>query len=227
MNNNICKDIYGKELRIGDIVIPVVSKDLLKEKEGIITEINVKDGLSYISLIDEKGETIREDILSSYYTTKDRYNKYENDDIILWINFHSKDGYIDSKIPLNSSTNTDFDIPKNTIGISISFDKYEQYDDESFDSSSEELYFFANKRNVDIELDEDFGVYIVSIKENGKKDWISSDADVKIFTNQKNLKKSLINTINFLKTKDLEKCNRKIPYEENKDLQMIKIISDR
>lgn len=215
----ICKDVYGLELNIGDKVIPIVSEAISNKKMGIISDIKFDKKLSFLTLIDEMGNIIYKDILSSYYTTLERYNEKENENIILWINFHSDKGYVDSRIPLNSGTKSDFIIPADTVGISISYDRYEQDEAGCLGSFSNELYFFALKRKVSIYVDNDLDELIINTKSNGKKDWISKDAIVKLCSSFKQLREELSNTIEKLKNNDLDKCNRKIPYEDNKELQ--------
>lgn len=218
-NNLICKDVYGLQLNIGDKVIPVVSEAISNKKTGIISDIRFEKKLSYLTLIDEKGNVLHTDILSSYYTTLERFNEKENENIILWINFHSDKGYVDSKLPLNSGTKTDFIIPSDTIGISISYDRYEQDDTGELDSFSNELYFFALKGKVSIYIDNDLDELIINIKSNGKKDWISNDTTVKLCNSFKQLREEISKVIEKFKNNNLDKCNRKIPYKDNKELQ--------
>ncbi len=216
-----CTDVYGLELNIGDKVIPIVSEAISDKKTGIISDIKFDKKLSYITLIDEKGNMMYENMLSSYYTTEERYNERENENVILWINFHSDKGYSESKIPLNSGTKTDFIIPIDTVGISISYDKYELDEEGYLDSYSKELYFFALKRKVSVYLDKDLDEMIINIKANGKKDWINKDTTVKLCNSFKELRKKLSDTIEKFKSNDLDKCNQRIPYENNEELQNI------
>jgi len=212
---NICKDAYDLDLKMGDYAITLDDAN----NEGIISEIFSNNDQTFITIIDENGKILHESIPSSNCTTKERLYEKEYSNTIIWINFHSNKGYIESRIPLNNNSNTDFTIPSSTVGISISFDKYEKLDDDTLDSYSEEIYFFGLTKKVKVTLDEDFNEQIITIKENDKKDWISKDAIVKLYNSNKEFKEELIKTIELLKKQKLDKCNKKIAFKENKDLQ--------
>ena len=102
-----CRDIYGETLRKGDRVIGILSE--LCGLTGIISNIKELNGISYITISDEQGNTIITEE-SKFFTTSKRFKIHNALKYKYYLNCLDSNFYPYFVIPLTNKIGFDYDI---------------------------------------------------------------------------------------------------------------------
>ena len=73
---NLAKDCYGKELKIGDKVIPICNEALTSDISGEIQDIRFSDQDALIDVFNPKKNQLYQNQNPHFFTTKHRFDDY-------------------------------------------------------------------------------------------------------------------------------------------------------
>lgn len=224
-----CLDFYGEILKVGDEVIPMMSEFLrlgagdeansvmngtfVLGIGGKVTDIyyNEKYDTYYMTIADEKGNTILESVNSRYYTTKERYEEREKEkrNSVYFITFYDKKFNFLNYIPLTGKTKLDYKMLQKSYLITITArHRLNKYQD-----SYPIIYTVAVTDGLVVTEYGD-GYYIDNLesqtffKLNGKEEF-------KLLKNQKELQQYITALIEYFTKADLSCVNVKEYFEKN------------
>jgi len=71
------RDWYDKKIRRGTYVIPICSEALIAGVQGLVKNIYLANGYPWIDILDEKTNKLFKGVNPNYYTTQERFDKYQ------------------------------------------------------------------------------------------------------------------------------------------------------
>lgn len=137
-NERKCIDAAGERLNVEDKLIPIMSETCILGISGILSKIKYSEEYNtcYITIIDEYGKVLLENVNSRYQITKGRFNERENEKHIYSLTF-----YDNKCIPLTNKTNPNYEFLEGTTFISLTSD-YKRRDGSHV---RDDKYFFQLK----------------------------------------------------------------------------------
>ncbi len=216
IENKCCLDVYGQTLKIGDIVIPVMNEALIIGKGGKISKIISVENNAYITLVDQNGNILLENVDSTCYTTQSRFEEMEDEKFVYTLDFFGDKTQYLTSIPLTSHTTSDFEVPDNAAYVSLHAEHLMEEKEYSDRYKSSDIYFFAV--NGEVEFGTESNIHYLKVLNTGEyRDCITQYH--KLFASKETLKSFLKNLIDYFHNSDLTCINNDIIYDQNKEKQ--------
>lgn len=213
-----CIDFYGEKLNIGDEVVPILEEALILNIGGFISKIKYSERYNnhYITITDEKGNILLEGVDARCYTTQERIDEREEENIYNLV-FHDERLYYISNIPLTNKTNINFDIPENTSYITLEakhYGKEKQLDcGSSISYINMMLYYFIIAKDMKVCHEKEERAYYLENSNNGCYQRILKK--YKIFKDQEKLKEYIKCIIEYFNNADLTHINNCEEFRHN------------
>ena len=222
---NKCIDYYDETLQIGDYVIPISGTALKLGFEGYISDIvySKKYDDNYITIIDNNGNILVDDINSRLYSTLERKDIRENKKYVYSLTCYNSEFQRISVLPLTNTTDINYEIPKQTCYMSIDAFYLEEKGRELKREriltcySLNPLYYFLIGNKLDVSLSEEHDK-VVFFTEDIFFPQIIKD-DFKIFSCQEELADYIRRIIDAFKKANLNGINNEKEYRKNKPVK--------
>ena len=214
MRKKQCVDFYGEKLNIGDEVIPIVDEALVSGIGGIISKIKYSERYNnyYITITDNNGNILLENVDAGCYTTKERYNERENQEYVYSLTFFNKNLWPMTNVLLTNKTDINYEIPDETSFVTVVARHLKKKEISYSIFSSLNIFYLIIDNNLKVEHKDDDFYYLLN---TDTYDFYPISNDYKFFKNIDELKKYIKEIIKYFNYSDLTYVNSDIEFHKN------------